>query len=349
MKPMRLSKMSNRTEYFDVLRGLAIIGVVAIHSSESGLQLGDNSLNYHYTVLWRNLLNFSVPMFLAISGYFSSKKKIGHSDAYLTFLKKRIPRVYIPMFFWSVAWLCLAVLIQNKSIIHEIVKLVSFQSCFPYYFIALIIQYYILLPILNRLANTKGLVVCVAISIIMTGIIFYLRYYTDIRLPLIIYAGNFATWVMFFVLGLYLGSTAQIKISNKFLIVFILTFYILSCVESYTLIAMFHQAGNAVTAVKASSFLYSFALIVFLFKNHDLIRSKILKSVGEVSFGIYLIHVFPLMVASRLILRLLPSFQEFSPVYQFSLIGIVVMSCFLCISIFNSVFSTKSSRFIGFK
>lgn len=247
------------------------------------------------------------------------------------------------------AWLGLAVLVQNKSIIHELIKLLVFQSSGPYYFIALIIQYYILLPILNRLVNVVGLMLGIVTSIIMTSIICYMRYYTNVSLPLIIYAGNFATWMMFFVLGLYFGSSAVIKIPNKHLVVLILVFYSLSCIESYMLIAMFHQAGEAVTAVKASSFMYSYFLIVFLFNNRDWIRSKFLKNLGEISFGIYLIHVFALTAASRLLSRLYPSLQEIAPAYQFALIGIVMLSCYLCISVFNNVFSTRQIKLIRFK
>jgi len=183
----------------------------------------------------------------------------------------------------------------------------------------------------------------------MTSAIFYLRYYTDISLPLIVYAGNFATWLMFFVLGLYLGSSEQIKISNRLLVVLILAFYSLSCIESYVLIAMFHQAGDAVTAVKASSFMYSFVLIIFLFNNQNLVKSKLLKKFGEMSFGIYLIHMFVLMAATQLLSRFYPSLQEISPAYQFALIGIVMLSCFLAISAFNSTFTTKQNQLVGFK
>ncbi len=338
-----------RNEYFDILRGLAIIGVIAIHSSGTGLKFEESSANFHFTVLWRNLLNFSVPMFIAISGYFLADKLVANSKDYFTFIKKQVPRVYIPMLFWSLFWFGLAVLVHNKSILHELAKVLTFQSSGPYYFIALIIQYYLLLPILHRFANKIGLGIAIIASISMTGLIFYFRYYTDINLPLIIYAGNFVTSVMFFVLGLYLGSTVHNKISNSLLMAFIFTFYALSCFESYALIAMFDQAGNAVTAAKASSFMYSFALIVFLFKNQRLIRSKILKMIGEASFGIYLMHMIVLAIISLLLSRFSPSFQEFSPAYQFSLISMVTLSCLLCVSIFNSVFSTKLSRLIGFK
>ena len=154
---------------------------------------------------------------------------------------------------------------------------------------------------------------------------------------------------MFFVLGLYLGSSERIKITNNYLVASIMVFYALSCIESYVLISLFHQAGDAVTAIKASSFMYSFSLIIFLFKNHDLVKSKILKQIGVISFGIYLIHMFALMVMSRILLSLSSPLQDITYVYQFFLILIVMLSCFLCISAFNKVFSDRQARIIGFK
>lgn len=148
--------MSNRIEYFDILRGLAILGVVAIHASGTGFQFEQDSFNFNFTVLWRNALNFSVPLFLAISGYFLARKNIQSYSEYFKFLKKQIPRVYTPLLSWSLVWLALAVFIFNKPIINEVVKLIAFQSSDIYYFIAVIIQFYLLMPILYRLANYGG-------------------------------------------------------------------------------------------------------------------------------------------------------------------------------------------------
>lgn len=54
--------MKQRNLYFDFLRGVAIILVVAIHS----FILGENSNEI------RQLLNTAVPLFVAISGFFLS-------------------------------------------------------------------------------------------------------------------------------------------------------------------------------------------------------------------------------------------------------------------------------------
>ncbi len=341
--------MSERIEHFDILRGLAIIGVVAIHSSGSGLQFSEQSINFNFTVLWRNMFNFAVPIFIAISGFFLAKKSIKNSLEYIAFQRKQIPRVYIPLLVWSSVWFAFSVIVYKSSFINELFKIATFQSSDTFYFIALIIQYYLLLPILQKLATTKGLIFSIFLSISMTWVIFYLRYYTEINLPLIFYAGNFPTWLMFFVLGLCLGSNAIKRISNKYLIIFIVLFYLISCVESYVLISLFSQSGDSVSAVKSSSFIYSFFLIIFLFNNPSLIKSKLLKHLGDVSFGVYLTHMLAMAIIARLVLHIVPSIKEISYVYQFFLIGSITISCFVGIIVVNKIISTKQARLLGFK
>jgi surface polysaccharide O-acyltransferase-like enzyme len=86
-----------RIYYFDMLRGIAIMAVVAIHSSGGGLTFPSDSFNFNFTIFWRNSLNFSVPLFIAISGYFLAKKEINNRNDYFRFLKKQIPKIYIPL------------------------------------------------------------------------------------------------------------------------------------------------------------------------------------------------------------------------------------------------------------
>ncbi len=340
--------VSERVSYFDILRAIAIIGVVAIHASGTGLQFDAESMNFHFTFLWRNLLNFSVPLFLAISGFFLVKKQFSGLSDYTSFLKKQVPRVYIPVFIWSLVWLAISVVIYKQAVSDEVIKLLTFQSSGPYYFIALIIQFYILLPVMGRLANPRGLILSVIVSILLTGLIYYLRYFMNVSMPFIVYAGNFMTWMMFFVLGMYLGKVSRIKISNPILLALTMVFYGLSCVESYLLFYTFDQAGNAVTAVKASSFLYSFFMILLLFKNQNWIQSAILKKLGEMSFGIYLVHMFFLQAAVMVTTRLYSPLQDMSVLYQFSLVMLVLTSCGFCIFVSRYVLTTKHNRLIGF-
>lgn len=91
-----------RVEYFDVLRGVAIICVIAIHAFSNFDISESNKLSYHLAIVWRQIIGYAVPLFLAISGYFLSKKDVSTKSNYIAFLKKQIPRVYLPMLIWSV-------------------------------------------------------------------------------------------------------------------------------------------------------------------------------------------------------------------------------------------------------
>ncbi len=79
---------SNRIEYFDFLRGIAIVFVVAIHSFTPFLLSESNTVNYHLGIIWRQIIGCAVPIFLAISGYFMSNKNINTHSKYGSFIKK---------------------------------------------------------------------------------------------------------------------------------------------------------------------------------------------------------------------------------------------------------------------
>lgn len=83
-----------RDTYFDFLRGMAIMMVIGIHTYVDGL--------IHFNLFLRQFLNWAVPIFLAISGYFIGRKPFKENRNYIKFLGKQIPRVYIPMLFWSI-------------------------------------------------------------------------------------------------------------------------------------------------------------------------------------------------------------------------------------------------------
>lgn len=155
---------TNRNEYFDILRGAAIIAVVAIHSISVGLNQPINSLDFNLTMFFRNAINFAVPVFLAISGYFLVNKNVQNTAQYISFIKKQIPKVYLPCLVWSLCWLLLSRLRGGGL---DYFDVFTFQANEIYYFIFLIVQCYLLLPFLQKLATHKGLLISVAISIII--------------------------------------------------------------------------------------------------------------------------------------------------------------------------------------
>lgn len=150
---------------------MAIIFVIAIHSFTPFLLSENNTVNYHLGIIWRQIIGCAVPIFLAISGYFMSNKNINTHSKYGSFIKKQIPRVYIPMLVWSVPLLALNLFFKDTNITNSLI-LFLIGGFSVYYFIALIMQYYLLLPFLQRIANKKGLIVSTIISFISLAISF---------------------------------------------------------------------------------------------------------------------------------------------------------------------------------
>ena len=200
-----------RVSYFDFLRGVAIIMVVFIHC------LGRS---YSYSMITlpviaaRNLMNVAVPLFLAISGYFLASKQM-ENGGYVIFLKKQIPRVYIPMLFCSLAYLFVD--LKNGSVLGSALKYFS-CSYSVYYFVAVIIQCYLLLWFLQKHVSKKMLITLFIAGFAWWGFItYYIGMYMGKSLPLILLCGIFIPWILFFVIGMSFQRSFNLnyRISNK--------------------------------------------------------------------------------------------------------------------------------------
>lgn len=338
--------MTERIHYFDFLRGLAIIGVIAIHSAVIGYSFNDTSLDFNLTVIWRQLINFSVPMYIAISGYFLANKDTSTFKTYLQFEKKQIPRVLLPYLLWSLLYSAISIT-QGVSLKVVILHFFTFQSSEPFYFILLIIEFYLLLPVLQKSASSKGLFLSALISVISCLFIFYFRYYKNVSLPLVI-VGSAPSMLIFFVLGIYIRRNG-IKIKNNLIILMMIFGLIFSLFETYALYQRFGSVGDSVTSVKVSSFLYSSFVILFAFNNASKFRNKkgAMVYLGEISFGIYLSHMFFIMALNSLINRYLPIINQSALIAQAVLISLTMFCCLVFALIARKIDKTKAVKYFG--
>lgn len=136
--------MKQRDRYFDVLRGLAILMVVAIHTYKPSIEGWTNLANLGV----RQILNCAVPLFFAMSGYFIFKKVLDNKQDVMRFWMHQIPKVYVPTLVWSLPLFLQAVLKGKNPITSSLNLLICGFSV--YYFIAVTIQYYLILPFLQK-------------------------------------------------------------------------------------------------------------------------------------------------------------------------------------------------------
>ena len=324
------------------------MGVIAIHATGNMGDLYNSSkTSFHLAVIWRQIVGCAVPLFLALSGYFLSKKPVTSKKDYFNFLSKQIPRVYIPMLIWALPLLGYILLFKDSNSVRSIILfLVGGLSI--YYFIVLIMQYYLLLPFLQRIANIKGLIVSTIISFISLAIFFYLTKIKLLSIPLILYAGPFPVWLMFFVVGLYLGRN-KILTSKKILFIFVLIGLFISTAETYYIFNYTDSFQGL--GIKIGAFIYSFAIILLLFsleyepKKRSMLW-RLMAYIGRISFGVYLIHMY---ILSYIIKRMVNAFQI--PNYfieQLFLIGLTLLISVAIIALMRRINKPLAVKYLGF-
>lgn len=282
-----------RISCFDFLRGVAIIMVVFIHCLGRSYSYSTITLP---VIAARNLMNVAVPLFLAISGYFLASKQM-ENGGYVSFLKKQIPRVYIPMLFCSLAYLFVD--LKNGSVLGSALKYFS-CSYSVYYFVAVIIQCYLLLWFLQKHVSKKMLITLFIAGFAWWGFnTYYIGMYMGKSLPFILLCGNFIPWILFFIVGM--SFQRSFNLNYKIIWGGVIVFMILSVVES-RLVMDNSQSLNGL-GQKASVFCLNVILCIVAF--HNTSRAfitryennkfyRLICLVGRYSFGIYLIHLFTL-------------------------------------------------------
>ena len=172
-----------------LLNGFAVLGVILFHSSGMGFvamfawgglhlpagvspadQVG--SLPYYGLRLIEQIIVFSIPAFLFVSGYFAAVS--AGRDATTVSWKiifARIRTLLIPYLLWSAVVILLYMLTGSKySPFSILTKLLTGGANEIYYFVPLLIQFFLLAPLLIRIARKYPVGLIIVCGLIQTGV-----------------------------------------------------------------------------------------------------------------------------------------------------------------------------------
>lgn len=139
----------------------------------------------------------------------------------------------------------------------------------------------------------------VILSLVLTALCLSIdNYYTSIQghhISLFIECAPFVMWMAYPAIGYYIGKNGRKYKVYPWLI--IMTLGLVACVFETKWLYGYHE--NGIGATKISALIFSFSAIIVLFnektqkffKSDSLWYSALVK-VGEISFGIYLIHKY---------------------------------------------------------
>jgi len=326
----------NRDNAFDVFRALAIIAVVAIHA----IYLG-GSPNSSEFVYYRQLLNFCVPAFFFISGYWASRKQIERLTEYKAFLWRRLSRILFPYLFWSFVVIgCSIVKTRDFDGSQTFYMLLTGGACMGYYFIIAITQLYILTPVLqylNRKLGGYGLILVLVFNMACLLALYLSRLFNVIQhLPA---ALPFYSWIIYYEMGLVAAecydrtiASRKTRLFRPFVLCALLVSLLISMMETTAILSKFDNPAFAAFPTKYSSLLYSVCVILGFLSYREYFGRlpRLFVTMGRYSFGIYLIHIFVLGEVVWIFNRfnLLHSFQ---PLRQFVLVVTTLLICLIFI------------------
>ncbi len=295
-----------RIEALDLFRGVAALAAVGIHT----LQLVLNHTP-KYSPLWtiagviNRLLLFAVPSFLLLTTILLTRKLLKDYDLKQFYLK-RIQTALAPYLLWSVLYTVLASRIDPKFSWHDAAfRVCTGKSYYHLYFLGVILQLYIVLPLLVPLFRKRPPITLVLPILLGIELGFYWanRLYFD--LP---YLGSVIAWYVVTVgIGLWLGSRTQelastvkrwLPVTGILALLFAIAYlpYALDSIAGRNDVETFrYQIFEWGYTNAAGLFLLGLTLTI---KWNPLLKDWLL-SIGGISMQVYLLHRFPVWVMDR--------------------------------------------------
>ncbi len=343
--------MKNRESHYDFLKGISIIAVVFIHSTNATAGMDKveiGSFNYYFTWIASSLCAFAVPAFFFVAGYFSANEPIDKIDKYKSYIEKRLKRILVPYIFWTA--LVVLVIHSNFSVKNFIYCLLLGRAMGPYYFIIPLVQLIILTPLLQVISRIKhGPLGILLLSLMSSTAFFYLQLYLGFKIKWWIPLLPFTTWIVFYFYGIcfrkdkkifYLDKITDLK-QSIFLLLIAIVLYV---AENY--LFEIHLKLPA-SGVKITWVIYSICVINFLVHIKSKITNypKLIVIIGKWSFGIFLMHELFRKTISDWASQITLMFS-FQPMFQMVVVVSTLGVCIILYIISKKIMGEKTSNFL---
>ncbi|WP_338919202.1 acyltransferase [Pseudomonas silesiensis] len=322
-----------RDSYWDNWKGIAIIAVVAIHASGGTAMFQEGSFNWLFGLTLRQFIDFAVPLFLAMSGYFSVN---GSNGNVLSYYKGRFIRIIIPYLIWTAAYILIKTPTEAPSL-GELASGIIFGTGIGIgYFVIVLSQLVILTPLYSKIQKPSHHIIIMAIaSAIGTIFVYYFSVFNPHHLlsKFPAYALPFFAWYPFYHAGYFLARYKEnLKIDSTFRKIAIFGFTVslaFSLIEgsfwAYNENYSFGVSQLKLTSLSASLFLF-FIAVSFKDKNTFLNRYTPISWLGANSYAIYLMHML-FLIAIQKLLKQSDNIYSFQPIYILLSAATAILTC----------------------
>ena len=289
-------------------------------------------------VICKPFINFAVATFIFLSGYLTK----ADNDNWLAFYRRRITRVLVPYFIWTVIYSIQDIHSEGLSVLVK--NLLCANATTTLYYIFVYIQFVLLTPLMGKLAKSRFRHLGWIIAPLSVVLFKYIPAFGDIHLGKhveLLWSDACLGWFTFYYLGLILGNKL---LSPKFNLINLVFIYCVSLLlqmgEGYLWFTV--DPAGCGSQLKLTSILSSsiFMLIIYsvLSSNHGT-KCCLLSTIGDYSFGIYLVHM--------MILKALEPMALYSAIpYPVTSLIILIISFIFC-NVFTAVTGKRVGRWLG--
>lgn len=293
---------NKRIYYLDILRVIACLSVIMIHTSSRYVVKDFGTFNFYVGNFFDSIARIGVPIFVMISGSLMLDEKYDYSNKKLI---KHIFKLLIFFLFWSIFYSIINNVINNKSI--DIINFISSIAVghFHLWFIYMIVGLYLIVPLLRlwvKKENKKYIEYFIGLSLIFSFILPQIVYVGSIYSNLFAninkilnninlqYIGGFTTY---FILGWYLNNY-NIK-NKKLLYIFGIIGFILTFTATAILSITTGKAIQLYDNLTINVFFQSLMVFIIVknkYQSLNKMNNKLLLGISKNSLGIYAIHPF---------------------------------------------------------
>ena len=281
-----------------------------------------------WQVFCKPFINFAVATFIFLSGYLT---KVDNEN-WLKFYIRRITRVLVPYIIWTVIYSIPDIRSSGPSALVK--NLLCANATTTLYYIFVYIQFVLLTPLLGKLVKSPYRHLGWLIAPLSVILFKYIPVFGGIQLGKhieLFWNDACLGWFTFYYLGLILGNKIidrQFNIRN--LAVLYCASLLLQMAEGYLWFTV--DPAGCGSQLKLTSILSSsiFMLIIYsvLSSNHGT-KCRLLSTIGDYSFGIYLVHM---MILKELEPMALYSAIPY-PVTSLIILIISFIFCYICTAV----------------
>jgi surface polysaccharide O-acyltransferase-like enzyme len=347
----------NRSGYWDSWKGLAILAVVALHSTDESLTFPIGSTNWYFGLALCQLLDFAVPLFLALAGFFAGgRAAVPRAEFY----RKRLLRILPPYVFWTAIAVLLnkpADILSLRAILGDLLLGRGIEIG---YFVVVLLQYVLITPLILMIGRDRHhILAMVAITVVSLSLTYAVRMNGSpaqlAQFPF--YALPFFIWYPFYHLGIVAArkdlTHSGVISRHSTLILLIFLMFVACAVLEGLFLAHRGSSSLATSQIKASSFMASISLFLFSISRFNLAQAAVgrwrrfAEWLGGQSYPIYLMHLIFLRPIGA-VLRHARLIYNFQPLYVLLSVAFTLAACIGLIRATKFALPTRfQARFIG--